>query len=181
MAFTASSSNWSNWKSLIISFQIKIYDEVSLLVFGFQIFNRIQFQWGSYLYFIITKPTTTISAYNTLLYLSIIMLFWSIRGKIEIFNKKHIDTVTCSAQQCKSSSIYIAWLFGEIFFPQIFFLFSFFNRGKHFIVLLVYLSLPLTLILILPNTHLHLHNYVSTTTISLHNRWIIGFCPCITH
>ena len=99
-------------------------------------------------------------------------------GKIEIFNKEHIDTVTRSAQQCKSSSIYIARLFGEIFFHRFFLVF---NRGKHFIVLLVYLSLPLTLLLILPNTHLHLHNYVSTTTISLHNRWIIGFCPCITH
>ena len=58
-----------------------------LLVFGFQIFNRVQFQWSSYLYFIITKPTNTISAYNTLLYLSILMLFWSTRGKIEIFDK----------------------------------------------------------------------------------------------
>ena len=149
-----------------------------LLVFGFQIFNRVQFQWSSYLYFIITKPTNTISAYNTLLYLSILMLFWSTGGKIEIFNKEHIDTVTCSAQQCKSSSIYTARLFGEIFFHRFF---SFFNRGKHFIVLLVYLSLPFTLILILPNTHLHLHNYVSTTTSSLHNLWIIGSCPCITH
>ena len=147
-----------------------------LLVFGSQIFNRGQFQWSSYLYFIITKPTTTISAYNTLLYLSIIMLFWSIRGKIEIFNKNTL--ILSTAQQCKSSSIYIARLFGEIFFHRFFLVF---NRGKHFIVLLVYLSLPLTLILILPNTHLHLHNYVSTTTISLHNRWIIGFCPCITH
>ena len=124
------------------------------------------------------KPTTTISAYNTLLFLSILMLFWSTRGAIEIFNKKHIDTVTRSAQQCKSSSIYIARLFGEIFFHRFFLVF---NRGKHFIVLLVYLSLPLTLLLILPNTHLHLHNYVSTTTSSLHNLWIIGSCPCITH
>ena len=94
-----------------------------LLVFGSQIFNRGQFQWSSYLYFIITKPTTTISAYNTLLYLSILMLFWSTRGAIEIFNKKHIDTVTRSARQCKSSSIYIARLFGEIFFHRFFFVF----------------------------------------------------------
>ena len=75
--------------------------------------------------------------------------------------QKHIDTVTWSAQQCKSSSIYTARL---DLFPQIFF---FFNRGKHFIVLFVYLSLPFTLILILPNTHLHLNNYISTTTSSL--------------
>ena len=89
-----------------------------LLVFGSQIFNRGQFQWSSYLYFIITKPTTTISAYNTLLYLSIIMLFWSIRGKIEIFNKNTL--ILSTAQQCKSSSIYIARLFGEIFFHRFF-------------------------------------------------------------
>ena len=107
-----------------------------LLVFGSQIFNRGQFQWSSYLYFIITKPTTTISAYNTLLYLSILMLFWSTRGAIEIFNKKYIDTVTCSAQQCKSSSIYIARLFGEIFFHRFF---LFFLTGGN--ISLFYLSI----------------------------------------